>query len=149
MQDGQPPSESDLDKVMDYEDNNNPILIQIVKNAKFLCKTGTDVDNDQKLKNIIELNKNIKEIEHNRKLIEHIQKDELIIVIRNLLLDRDMKTRQEACKCLRRLINKSSAMIDKYKQYKIHFLISRNIEKDIKLKGSGAKSVEAIECSHI
>lgn len=144
MQDSQLMSEADLDKVIDCEDNNNAFLIQIVKNAKFLCKT--DADNDQKLKNIIELNKNIKEIEHQKKLIEHIQKDELIIVIRNLLLDRDMKTRQEACKCLRRLINKNSAMIDKYKTYKIHFLISRNIEKDIKAKTSASKSVEAIEC---
>jgi hypothetical protein len=146
MNDSQQPSENDLERAIDFEDNNNPQLIQIIKNAKFLCKKGSNVDNDQKLKNIIELNKHIKEIEHQRKLIEYIQKDELIIVIRDLLLDRDLKTRQEACKCLRRLINKSTIMIDKYKQYKIHFLISRNIEKDIKTKGSGTKSVEAIEC---
>lgn len=137
----------DQDRFVDFDDNNNQTLVQIIKNARYLCKKGSNVDNDQRLKNIIELNKNIKEIEHQRKLIEHIQKDELIIVVRDLLLDRDMKTRQEACKCLRRLINKSTIMIDKYKQYKIHFLISRNIEKDIKIKSTSAKSVEAIECN--
>ena len=149
MTESQHNSAVELEHAIDFEDNNNPVLIQIVKNAKFLSKKGTNVEMEQRLKNIMELNKKIKEIEHQRKLIEYIQKDELIIIIRDLLLDKEVKIRQEACKCLRRLINKSTEMIDKYKLFKIHFLISRNIEKDIKTKTSSTKSVEAIECSII
>ena len=39
-------------------------------------------------------------------------------------------------------------MIDMYKDYKIHFLISRNIEKELKTKNSTIKSVEVMECKH-
>ena len=139
---------SELEKFIDEVDNNNPILKQIVKNLRFFSQKGGNIESDQKLKNIKELNTNIKEIEHEKKLIEYIQTDELIIVIRDLLIDKDSNLRKEACKCLKRLINKSTVMIDMYKDYKIHFLISRNIEKELKTKNSTIKSVEVMECKH-
>jgi hypothetical protein len=147
MTDSAASSVFDMEKNIEGEDSNDPVLVQIMKNVRFFCKKSGNTDSDARLKNAVELNKNIKELEQQAKQMELIQKDELIIVIRDLLIDREGNIRKEACKCLRRLINtKSNFMIEKYKQYKIHLIISRNIEKDLKIKGAGAKSPEAIEC---
>jgi hypothetical protein len=129
-----------------FQDVDDPVLVQIVRNARFFLKKSINLDTDTKLKNIMELNKNLKTIEHEKRLVEMIQKDELIIVIRDLLLDREMNIRKEAVKCLRRLINKNPKMIARYKEFKIQFLLSRNIEKDSKMRSNSSKSLEVFEC---
>ena len=120
-------------------------VVQIIKALTLFTKSRTSNAEIDRYKLLLEMNKNLKDIENQKKQLESLQKDNFIIIIRDLLLDKDSNPRKEACKFLRKLMGKNTILLDKYKQLKIHILIARNIEKDMRSKANGyTKSIEEV-----
>lgn len=67
-------------------------------------------------------------VEDNRDLIKYLQKDEFVLTMRELLIDRDMAIRQNCVNFFKILIDQRSAGL--LKKHKIAMLACRNLERN-------------------
>lgn len=127
------------------EENSNPILIQCLKNLAFFSRKVENLDNEKKQQVLIDLKGRAKLLaEENSELLKYIQRDEIILNMRDLLIDRDKIVRQNCVTFFKIIMNGNC--IKMFRRHKIYILICRNIEKSYNQSNPNSSLNEAVEC---
>lgn len=130
---------------MTEEDNSNPILLQCLKHLAYFSKKHEIQDNDNKLQTLIDLKGRMKLLlEDNRELIKYIQRDEIVLNMRDLLIDRDMSIRQNCVRFFKILMDQRCVAM--FRRHKIHVLICRNLERNYGHSTTNNYLNEALDC---
>jgi Rapamycin-insensitive companion of mTOR, N-term/Rapamycin-insensitive companion of mTOR, middle domain len=125
------PQESDL----------NQSVIHVLKLLRALTKSRSQHSDKHKL--LQEINIQMKHLEQSPKHISLLQKDEIIILTRDFLLERGSSTRREASKFLNKLVSGNPLVLERYTHFKVHLFLARNLEKES--KGKDPEKTKPIE----